>query len=50
MTNVTDLRIVKMFRQGISLDKIAKRIGRPNDIKRVKETLIRENIIEEENK
>ena len=42
--NKTDKRIAKWYHEGVSLEKIAKRIGRPNDIQRVKEGLIREGI------
>ena len=44
MLNKTDLRIVKWWRKGISLERIARKIGRPNDIQRVKEGLEREGI------
>ena len=44
----TDLRIISLYHKGLTLERIAKRIGRPGDVKRVKEALIRENIIEEE--
>lgn len=44
----TDLRIAKLWRKGNhSLDSIAKHIGRPGDLKRVKEGLIRERLINE---
>ena len=33
--NKTDMRIYKMWNIGITLSRIAKRIGRPNDIQRV---------------
>ena len=46
--NLTDKRIAKMFLQGISLEKIAKRIGRPGDIQRIKEGLIREKLLDSE--
>lgn len=45
MINKTDLRIVSLYRKGLKLERIAKRIGRPGDIKRVKEALIRERIL-----
>ena len=44
MINKTDKRIAKWYRMGITLDKIARKIGRPNDIQRVKEGLKREGI------
>lgn len=44
MLNKTDKRIAKWYRMGVTLEKIAKRIGRPNDIQRVKEGLKREGI------
>jgi len=44
MLNKTDLRIVKWWRMGVTLEKIAKRIGRPGDIQRVKDGLKREGI------
>ena len=45
--NKTDERIYKLYSQGISIEKIAKCIGRPDDIKRVKDALIRKKIIKE---
>ena len=41
MINKTDKRIIKWYLQGISLQNIARRIGRPGDIQRVKDGLIR---------
>jgi hypothetical protein len=35
----TDKKILKFARQGCSLERIARRIGRPGDIERVKEGL-----------
>lgn len=46
--NKTDLRIAKLWRKGNhSLASIARRIGNPGDLKRVKDALIRERIINE---
>jgi len=44
MINKTDLRIAKWFRMGISIERIARKIGRPGDIERVKDGLKREGI------
>ena len=46
--NKTDERIYKLYQKGISIEKIAKCIGRPGDIERVKAGLIRKKIIIEE--
>ena len=45
MIHKTHLRIIKMYRNGISLERIAKRIGRPKDIERIKQALIEEGIL-----
>lgn len=42
--NITDMRIYKMWTRGLTLSRIAKRIGRPNDIQRVLDGLQREGI------
>lgn len=47
MINKTDLRIIKLYSKGFTLERIAKRIGRPGDIKRIRDALIREGIIKE---
>jgi hypothetical protein len=38
----TDKLIVKLHRQGVSIPRIARRIGRPGDHERVKQALERE--------
>ncbi len=45
--NKTDRRIVKLFRKGLTLKRIAQRIGRPGDTKRVFDALYRAEISEE---
>ena len=45
MKSKTDLRIISLYHKGIKIERIAKRIGRPGDIKRVKETLINNGIL-----
>ena len=42
--NPTDARIIKLARQGMTLDRIAKRIGRPDDLQRVRDALERAGI------
>lgn len=44
--NETDKRILKFWGQGCSLDRIAKKIGRPSDISRVVQGLKRAGISE----
>ena len=46
--NKTDQRILKQFHQGKTLKRIAYLIGRPKDVDRVKETLKRAEIPEEQ--
>ena len=41
-TSHTDKLIVKLHRQGVSIARIARRIGRPGDHERVKQALERE--------
>ena len=43
-TNPTDARIVKLAQQGASVERIAKRIGRPGDLERVRKALERAGI------
>jgi transposase-like protein len=43
-TNPTDARIVKLAQQGASLARIAKRIGRPTELDRVRKALERAGI------
>lgn len=38
----TDKVIIKLHRQGLSIERIARRIGRPGDIERVKQALERD--------
>jgi len=45
-TNPTDARILKLLAQGMSLERIAKRIGRPDDLARVRDTLKRHGVKE----
>lgn len=42
--NPTDIRIIKFFNQGCSIERIARKIGRPNDIERVQDALKRANL------
>jgi len=48
MNNPTDARIVKLARQGATPERIAKRIGRPDELARVLEALKRAGIPVEE--
>ena len=49
--NMTDQRIAKLWRNGNkSLASIARKVGRPGDLQRVKEGLIREKCLNEEKK
>lgn len=48
MQSSTDERIRKFFYDGCSIEKIAKKIGRPNDVARVREGLIRMQLISKE--
>jgi len=42
MVSHTDQRIIKLWDKGVhSLETIAKKIGRPNDIERVRSALIK---------
>ena len=43
----TDKKIIAEFRKGKTLSRISRRIGRPDDIERVKEGLERRGIYEE---
>jgi len=48
MINKTDKRIAKMWLRGNkSLESIARKLGRPGDIERVKDGLKREGLIDE---
>lgn len=38
----TDKLIVKLHRQGVSIERIARRIGRPGDHERIKQALERD--------
>jgi hypothetical protein len=44
MFNHTDARIAKLFRKGLPLETIARKIGRPGDIHRVISGLKREGL------
>ena len=44
--NITDKRILKQWHKGKTLARIAKLIGRPDDIERIKEGLKRAEIPE----
>ena len=44
--NATDARILKLHAQGMTLERIAKRIGRPDDLARVRDALARHGIKE----
>lgn len=47
--NKTDLKIAKLWRRGNhSLASIARHIGRPGDLQRIKDGLIREGLINED--
>lgn len=35
----TEARILKLAKRGLSPEQIARKIGRPNDVERVKKTL-----------
>ena len=39
--NETDKRIIKLFLQGVTPQRIAKRIGRPDDVERVMDAIRR---------
>lgn len=44
----TDARIVKDFRRGCSVERIARKIGRPDDVQRVREALQRAGLLPQE--
>lgn len=46
--NPTDIRILKFWNQKCSIERIARKIGRPQDIERVKDTLRRAGLIPKE--
>ena len=41
INNMMDRRIAYFFDEGIDMERIARRIGRPHDIERIKEALKR---------
>ena len=43
--NHTDARILKLYAKGLSLEQIARKIGRPNDVPRVKSALLKHGIL-----
>lgn len=45
--NVKDKRIVKLWLKGLSVRQIARKIGMPENLRRVEEELIREGFIRE---
>ncbi len=40
-TSHTDLRILKLHRRGLTPEQIARKIGRPGDVERVRDALKR---------
>ena len=44
--NKTDKRIISLWNKGLPIKRIAKRIGRPNNIKRIIDCLERNKVID----
>lgn len=42
--NTKDKRIAKLFRKGLSIEQIARKIGMPSNLERVREGLEREEL------
>jgi hypothetical protein len=45
MTNHTDLRIQKLLDKGLTMEQVARKIGRPGDIRRIQEARIRNRLM-----
>lgn len=43
--NHTDALIMKLYKKGLTLERIAKRIGRPGNIQRVQDGLRRNSVV-----
>ena len=48
--NKKDERIVKLWRNGLTVEQIARKLGAPDNVKRVEEGLTRSGILYEENR